>query len=120
MCRWDCHGLPIEHQVDKNLGPKKKELSKIEIRKLCREYAEKYINIQRDEFKRLGVFGDWNNPYLTMDYKYEGSIVRELGKVVGKGSVYVGRSLCYGAFRARLHWQRQRWSIMIRNPHLFM
>ncbi|MFZ3064751.1 MAG: isoleucine--tRNA ligase [Nitrospirota bacterium] len=88
---WDCHGLPIEHQVDKNLGPKKKELSKIEIRKLCREYAEKYINIQRDEFKRLGVFGDWNNPYLTMDYKYEGSIVRELGKVVEKGSVYRGK-----------------------------
>ncbi len=88
---WDCHGLPIEHQVDKNLGPKKKELSKIEIRKLCREYAEKYINIQRDEFKRLGVFGDWGNPYLTMDYKYEGSIVRELGKVIGKGSVYRGK-----------------------------
>ena len=89
---WDCHGLPIEHQVDKNLGPKKKELSKIEIRKLCREYAEKYINIQRDEFKRLGVFGDWGNPYLTMDYKYEGSIVRELGKVIGKGSVYRGKN----------------------------
>ena len=88
---WDCHGLPIEHQVDKNLGAKKRELSKIEIRRLCREYAEKYINIQRDEFKRLGVFGDWNNPYLTMDYKYEGSIVRELGKVVGKGSVYRGK-----------------------------
>ncbi len=88
---WDCHGLPIEHQVDKNLGAKKKELSKIEIRRLCREYAEKYINIQRDEFKRLGVFGDWDNPYLTMDYKYEGSIVRELGKVVGKGSVYRGK-----------------------------
>jgi isoleucyl-tRNA synthetase len=59
---WDCHGLPIEHQVDKELGPKKKELSKLEIRKLCREYAEKYVRTQREEFIRLGVFGDWNSP----------------------------------------------------------
>ena len=69
---WDCHGLPIEHQVLKNLGPKKEGMSQNEIRKLCREYAEKFIDIQREEFKRLGVFGDWDNPYLTMNYRLRG------------------------------------------------
>ena len=88
---WDCHGLPIEHQVLKNLGPKKDTMSKAEIRKLCREYAVKFIDIQREEFKRLGVFGDWDNPYLTMNYAYEAAIVRELGKFVGTGGVYKGQ-----------------------------
>jgi len=92
---WDCHGLPIEHQVLKNLGPKKDTMSQTEIRRLCREYAEKFINIQRDEFKRLGVFGDWDNPYLTMNYAYEAAIVRELGKFVGTGGVYKGKKPVY-------------------------
>jgi isoleucyl-tRNA synthetase len=92
---WDCHGLPIEHQVMKNLGPKKDAMSQAEIRKLCREYAEKFINVQRDEFKRLGVFGDWDNPYLTMNYAYEAAIVRELGKFVGAGGVYKGKKPVY-------------------------
>ena len=92
---WDCHGLPIEHQVMKNLGPKKDDVSQVEIRKLCREYAEKFINVQRDEFKRLGVFGDWDNPYLTMNYTYEAAIVRELGKFVGVGAVYKGKKPVY-------------------------
>ena len=92
---WDCHGLPIEHQVLKNLGPRKEGMSQSEIRKLCREYAEKFIDIQRGEFKRLGVFGDWDNPYLTMNYGYEAAIVRELGKVVGNGGVYKGKKPVY-------------------------
>ncbi len=92
---WDCHGLPIEHQVLKNLGPKKETMSKAEIRTLCREYAEKFITIQRDEFKRLGVFGDWDHPYLTMNYPYEAAIVRELGKFVGAGGVYKGKKPVY-------------------------
>ncbi len=92
---WDCHGLPIEHQVLKNLGPKKDTMSKAEIRKLCREYAMKFIDIQREEFKRLGVFGDWDNPYLTMNYAYEAAIVRELGKFVGTGGVYKGKKPVY-------------------------
>jgi isoleucyl-tRNA synthetase len=92
---WDCHGLPIEHQVLKSLGPKKDTLSQADIRKLCREYAEKFIGIQREEFKRLGVFGDWENPYLTMDYAYEAAIVRELGKFVGAGAVYKGKKPVY-------------------------
>ncbi len=92
---WDCHGLPIEHQVLKNLGPKKEGMSQSEIRKLCREYADKFINIQREEFKRLGVFGDWDNPYLTMNYAYEAAIVRELGAFVGRGGVYKGKKPVY-------------------------
>lgn len=92
---WDCHGLPIEHQVLKNLGSKKDTMSQAEIRKLCREYAQKFIDIQREEFKRLGVFGDWDNPYLTMNYAYEAAIVRELGKFVGAGSVYKGKKPVY-------------------------
>ena len=92
---WDCHGLPIEHQVMKTLGPKKAGTSQNEIRKLCREYAEKFIGIQREEFKRLGVFGDWDNPYLTMNYSYEAAIVRELGKFAGVGGVYKGKKPVY-------------------------
>ncbi len=92
---WDCHGLPIEHQVLKNLGPKKEGMSQNDIRKLCREYAGKFIDIQREEFKRLGVFGDWDNPYLTMNFGYEAAIVRELGKVVGAGGVYKGKKPVY-------------------------
>ncbi|MGH7236093.1 MAG: class I tRNA ligase family protein, partial [Nitrospiraceae bacterium] len=87
---WDCHGLPIEHQVLKELGDKKKDLDALAIRKLCRDYAEKYFKIQRDEFKRLGVLGDWEHPYLTMDPAYEATILREFGKFVAKGVVYKG------------------------------
>jgi isoleucyl-tRNA synthetase len=87
---WDCHGLPIEHQVDKELGAKKEGVSTAEKRKLCREYAGRFISIQRDEFKRLGVLGDWENPYLTMAYEYEAKTLRELGRFVGTGAVYKG------------------------------
>jgi isoleucyl-tRNA synthetase len=87
---WDCHGLPIEHQVLKELGDKKKELATPAIRKLCRDYAEKYYKIQREEFQRLGVLGDWQHPYLTMDPLYEATILREFGKFVEKGGVYKG------------------------------
>ena len=87
---WDCHGLPIEHQVMKELGDKKKNLDAAAIRKLCRDYAEKYVAIQRDEFKRLGVLGDWEHPYLTMHPAYEATILREFGKFVAKGGVYKG------------------------------
>ena len=88
---WDCHGLPIEHQVDKKLGSKKASTSILEKRKLCRQYAEKFVDIQREEFKRLGIFGDWDSPYITMDYAYESSIVKEFNKFVEKGLVYKGK-----------------------------
>ncbi|MGA1791124.1 MAG: isoleucine--tRNA ligase [bacterium] len=87
---WDCHGLPIEHQVDKELGAKKENMDINQIRKHCRDYAEKFVNIQRDEFIRLGIFGDWDRPYLTMNHSYEATIVREFGKFVRSGSLYKG------------------------------
>jgi isoleucyl-tRNA synthetase len=86
---WDCHGLPIELQVEKNVGRAKKlTMSKAEIRGLCKEYAEKYIAIQREEFKRLGVLGDWERPYRTLEPSYEAQEVRELGKFVASGVLY--------------------------------
>jgi len=88
---WDCHGLPIEHQVDKELGEKKKSMDLVQVRQACRAYADKFVNIQRNEFKRLGVMARWDEPYLTMDYSYEATIARELGKLVAKGLVYKGR-----------------------------
>jgi len=87
---WDCHGLPIEHQVTKKLKEKKLAPGKTEVRKLCREYADGFVGIQRDEFIRLGVFADWMKPYLTMDFSYEATIVREFGKFVTSGQVYQG------------------------------
>ncbi|MGE5892635.1 MAG: isoleucine--tRNA ligase [bacterium] len=88
---WDCHGLPIELQVDKNLGDKKDSVGVLQKRKLCREYAEKFVAIQREEFMRLGVLGDWYKPYLTMTYAYEAATIREFYRFLEKGSVYRGR-----------------------------
>jgi isoleucyl-tRNA synthetase len=92
---WDCHGLPIEHQVDKELGKKKETMSLTEIRGHCRRYAEKFIDIQRNEFKRLGVIGDWNDPYLTMSYDYEATIARELGRFFSNGSIIRSKKPIY-------------------------
>ena len=92
---WDCHGLPIEHQVDKELGEKRRTMSQTEKRRACRHYAEKYVDIQREQFKRLGVFGEWDNPYLTMNYSYEAATVAELGKLFLNGSVYKGKKPVY-------------------------
>ncbi|MBE9528996.1 MAG: class I tRNA ligase family protein, partial [Proteobacteria bacterium] len=88
---WDCHGLPIELQVEKKFKDKKAEPTKTEVRKACREYAAEFVGIQRDEFKRLGIFGEWDNPYLTMNHGYQASILSELGKVVEAGLVYKGK-----------------------------
>jgi isoleucyl-tRNA synthetase len=88
---WDCHGLPIEIHVDKLLGEKKKDMSIIEIREECRKYALKYIDIQREEFRRLGVFGEWDRPYLTMDPEYEAEVLRYLAAFFAAGSVFKGK-----------------------------
>ncbi|MBN2869788.1 MAG: isoleucine--tRNA ligase, partial [Campylobacterales bacterium] len=84
---WDCHGLPIEQQVEKKLGgkQKKEQLSTAEVRRLCRAHASEFIDIQREEFKKLGVVADWDNPYLTMDSKFEANIYRTLCSVAKKG-----------------------------------
>ena len=95
---WDCHGLPIEHNVDKELGEKKKRMSMADVRRQCRAYAEKFIDIQRNEFKRLGVMGDWENPYLTMNYAYEATIARECGKFALDGSLFRSKKPIYWCF----------------------
>ena len=92
---WDCHGLPIELQVDKKLGSKKAEMSKSEIRKECRKYADKFIDLQRQGFKRLGGFGDWEHPYITMDFKYEAKTLQELYRFFDNGGVFKGSKPVY-------------------------
>ncbi|HWG50096.1 MAG TPA: isoleucine--tRNA ligase, partial [Candidatus Acidoferrales bacterium] len=87
---WDCHGLPIEIKVDEKLGRKKLEMNPADVRKACREYALKFLNLQRDQFKRLGILGQWNQPYSTMDPGYESTIVRLLFDFMEKGAVYKG------------------------------
>jgi len=88
---WDCHGQPIEYKVKQELRQTGEQLSQAELRKRCRTFAEKYIAVQRQQFKRLGVFGDWSNPYLTMNPRYEAEIIGALAEMVGKGFVYRGK-----------------------------
>ncbi|MGH7893650.1 MAG: isoleucine--tRNA ligase [Candidatus Binatia bacterium] len=89
---WDCHGLPIELQVEKEIGRAKKDaMSKVEVRERCRQYAAKYVGIQREEFERLGVVGDWEHPYLTMDDGYIADEVRVLGRCIAAGLLYRGK-----------------------------
>ncbi|MFH1595175.1 MAG: isoleucine--tRNA ligase [Pseudomonadota bacterium] len=85
---WDCHGLPIEHQVDKELKAEGLKLSQVEIRSRCRAYARKFIGIQGAEFERLGVLGDWAHPYLTMHHSYVAAILEEYGRFFFSGAVY--------------------------------
>ena len=90
---WDCHGLPIEWKIEEQYraeGRDKDEVPIVEFRRECREFADKWIDVQRDEFRRLGVEGDWDNPYTTMTYAAEAQIVRELGKFLTNGSLFRG------------------------------
>jgi isoleucyl-tRNA synthetase len=87
---WDCHGLPIELMVEKKLGKAGVQVDPAEFRRACREYAGEQVGLQRDEFIRLGVFGDWAHPYLTMDYAFEAEIVRALGKICANGHLVKG------------------------------
>jgi len=87
---WDCHGLPIETQMIKELGVKRRTLGVVDFRKKCQEYALRYVDVQRDEFKRLGCIGDWKNPYLTIQKKYESRIAELFGILADKGYVYRG------------------------------
>lgn len=92
---WDCHGLPIEHAVLKNLGPKAKEKTNSEIRQLCREEANKWVQHQKPQFERLGVLADWENPYRTMDPNYEAEQIRVFANIYEKGLVYLGTKPVY-------------------------
>jgi len=87
---WDCHGLPIEINVDKELGPRKAGMPVVEIRRACRRFAEKFVALQRTDFERLGVFGEWEHPYLTMDFRYEALIAETFLAFLEKGYVYRG------------------------------
>ncbi len=87
---WDCHGLPIEIQVDKKLGARKARMSVIDIRRAAREHAAYFVRAQSEDFQRLGVLGEFDNPYLTMDFRYQADIVRAFGQFVREGSVYKG------------------------------
>lgn len=92
---WDCHGLPIELNVMRELGEKASETPVVTIRKKCREFAKKYIKIQMEEFKRLGVLGDYKNPYLTMSENYEAKILEIFGKIYKEGFIYRSKKPIY-------------------------
>jgi isoleucyl-tRNA synthetase len=87
---WDCHGLPIEIKVDEALGRKKLEMDPLQVRQACREYAEKFLDLQREQFKRIGVFGRWERPYSTMDPEYEAVVIETLFKFIDQDAVYKG------------------------------
>ncbi|CEN32341.1 Isoleucine--tRNA ligase [Candidatus Westeberhardia cardiocondylae] len=92
---WDCHGLPIELQVEKKIGKPGKNINRTEFQKICRNYAKKQIIKQKKDFIRLGIFGDWNNPYLTMNYTTEANTIRTFKKIVSKGHLYKGMKPTY-------------------------
>ncbi len=92
---WDCHGLPIEHNVDKKLGSKKADMTPVQVRQACREYARGFVDIQRDEFKRFGVAGEWDEPYLTMNNAYEARIAKECGEFALQGDMFLGKKPIY-------------------------
>ena len=98
---YDCHGLPIELKVDRELGPKKREMSVADFCRACRAYAERFIGVMSKEFQRLLVIGDWDHLYLTMDFKYQAAIARALGKFVEQGLVYKGKKPVHWCIHCR-------------------
>src|SRR6185295_4176047 len=98
---WDCHGLPIELNVEKELGAAAKGRSLGDFRRACRAFADKFVDSQRADFRRLGILGDWNDPYLTMKPAYQAAIVRALGKFVARGLVYKGKKPVHWCLRDR-------------------
>src|ERR671911_1223333 len=98
---YDCHGLPIELKVDRELGSKKREMSLADFRRACRAYAERFIDVMTAEFKRLGIFGDWEHPYLTMNFRYQAAIARALGRFVDQGLVYKGKKPVHWCIHCR-------------------
>jgi isoleucyl-tRNA synthetase len=92
---WDCHGLPIEIKVDQQLGKKKLQMNPSDVRLECRKYAEKFLNLQREQFKRIGVFGRWDHPYSTMTPEYESVVLHAFYEFLEKGFVYKGLRSVY-------------------------
>ncbi|MDR0677706.1 MAG: isoleucine--tRNA ligase [Holosporaceae bacterium] len=90
---WDCHGLPIEWKVEEQLrakGQKRSDISLVDFRNMCKDFAEHWIDVQRQGFKRLGIYGDWENPYLTMDKDFEAIVIKQIGKFIVDGTLYRG------------------------------
>ena len=85
---YDCHGLPIEHKIQQKLGPKLRDMSKLDVRKLCHDHADKFIGVQNAQFQRLGILGAWDAPYATMNPAYEASTLDVFAKFVEHGLVY--------------------------------
>jgi isoleucyl-tRNA synthetase len=98
---YDCHGLPIELKVDRELGPKKRDISVADFRRACRAYADRFIGIMTQEFERLGILGDWDHPYLTMNFRYQAAIARALGRFVSQGLVYKGKKPVHWCIHCR-------------------
>jgi isoleucyl-tRNA synthetase len=98
---YDCHGLPIELKVDRELGPKKRDMPIADFRRACRAYATRFIGVMSVEFQRLGVFGDWDHLYLTMDFRYQAAIARALGRFVERGLVYKGKKPVHWCIHCR-------------------
>ena len=98
---YDCHGLPIELQVDRELGPKKREMSVADFCRACRAYAERFIGTMTEQFQRLGILGTWDDPYLTMNFKYQAAIARAFGRFVEQGLVYKGKKPVHWCIHCR-------------------
>jgi len=98
---YDCHGLPIELKVDRELGARKRDMSVADFRRACRAYAERYIGVMTEEFQRLGIFGQWDRPYLTMEFRYQAAIARALGRFVEQGLVYKGKKPVHWCIHCR-------------------
>jgi isoleucyl-tRNA synthetase len=98
---YDCHGLPIELKVDRELGPKKREMTVADFCRACRAYAERFIGSMTEQFQRLGILGTWDDPYLTMDFRYQAAIARIFGRFVEKGLVYKGKKPVHWCIHCR-------------------
>src|SRR5438105_11797157 len=98
---YDCHGLPIELRVDRELGPKKRDMSVADFCRACRAYAERFVGTMSEQFQRLGILGTWDRPYLTMNFKYQAAIARALGRFVEQGLVYKGKKPVHWCIHCR-------------------
>src|SRR5215468_11860390 len=98
---YDCHGLPIELQVDRELGPKKRDMSVAEFCRACRSYAERFVGTMSQQFQRLGILGTWERPYLTMDFRYQAAIARAFGRFVAQDLVYKGKKPVHWCIHCR-------------------
>ena len=98
---YDCHGLPIELQVDRELGPKKRQMSVADFCRACRAYAERFIGTMTEQFQRLGILATWNDPYLTMNFKYQAAIARAFGRFVEQDLVYKGKKPVHWCIHCR-------------------